>query len=92
MVSVGSAEQHAIGTLIVAPKLVNEILTEAGPEEQVLVADLDPAWLRASRTDSPLYHVKTTPEIKTVLSTLETHSFLRDRRADLYRIELLKQL
>ena len=91
VVSVGSAAQHTIGTLIVAPKLENDVLAEAGPEEQVLIADLDLEWLRASREDSPLYHVKTTGEIKSVLSTLETHSFLRDRREDLYQLELLKK-
>lgn len=90
VVSVGSAEQHAVGTLIVAPKLEKEVLVEAGPEEQVLIADLDLEWLRALRMDSPLYHVKTAREIKVVLSTLETHSFLQDRRTDLYRLELLK--
>ncbi|MFQ6125416.1 MAG: carbon-nitrogen hydrolase family protein [Candidatus Heimdallarchaeota archaeon] len=90
VVSVGSAEQHAVGTLIVSPKLKNDVLAEAGPEEQVLVADLDLEWLRASRTDSPLYHVKTLREIKDVLSDLDSHSFLQDRRVDLYRLELLK--
>lgn len=90
MVSVGSADQHAVGTLIVSPKLKNEVLAEAGPEEQVLVVDLDLEWLRASRTDSPMYHVKTTREIKEVLSNLDSHSFLQDRRADLYHLELLK--
>lgn len=90
MVSVGSAEQHAVGTLIVSPKLENEVVAEAGPEEQVLVADLDLEWLRASRTDSPMYHVKTTQEIKVVLSNLDSHSFLQDRRTDLYRLDLLK--
>ncbi len=90
IVSAGSAEQHAVGTLIVSPKLENEVIAEAGPEEQVLVADLDLEWLRASRTDSPMYHVKTTREIKVFLSNLDSHSFLQDRRVDLYRLELLK--
>ncbi len=85
LVSAGGAKAHTVGTLIVAPKLLDDVVVQANSEEQVVTATLDLKWLRESRKDSPLYSVTSTAEIKEYLPKLDSHSFLRDRRPDLYK-------
>jgi predicted amidohydrolase len=88
--SAGMAKQKWIGTLIVSPKFENDVIVECGPDQQVITAELDLGWLRETRKDSPLYHVTTWKEIAEVLPKMKTHSFILDRRPDLYLKELRK--
>ena len=88
--SAGMAKQKWIGSLIVAPKFENDVIVECGPDQQIITAELDLGWLRETRKDSPLYHVMTWKEIEQVLPRMETHSFILDRRPDLYLEEFQK--
>jgi predicted amidohydrolase len=82
--SAGMAKQKWVGTLIVSPRFENDVVVECGPDQQVITAELDLGWLRETRKDSPLYHVTTWKEIAEVFPKMKTHSFILDRRPDLY--------
>lgn len=86
VVSVGGAGYHACGTLIVAPRLVNDIVIEAGMEEQVIIATLNLKWLREKRErkNQPLYFVKEVADMHKGLSALDSYTFPLDRNPKLY--------
>ena len=88
MVSAGAADVQACGTIIVAPRFRNDILAEADPsEETIIYADLDLAWLKEQRKDSPLYNISRKAfRSHTFENTIETHCFLKDRRPALYKL------
>jgi predicted amidohydrolase len=86
MVSAGVVGQPACGTIIVAPKFKDEVLAEAGSEEQIICAELDLSWLREHRVDSPLYSISRKDFLShTYEKEIETHCFLKDRRPELYQ-------
>ena len=91
IVSVGGAGYSACGTLIVAPRLVNDIVVEAGKDEQIVFATLNLAWLREKRQrkNQPLYFVKSVKDIRKELERIESYTFPLDRNPKLY-LELLK--
>ena len=91
VVSVGGAGYHACGTLVVAPRLVNDVVLEAGKDEQVVSATLDLAWLREvrQRRNQPLYFVGSVEDMRKGLERAESYTFPLDRNPKLYR-ELLK--
>ena len=91
IVSVGGAGYSACGTLIVAPRLVNDIVVEAGKDEQIVFATLNLAWLREKRQrkNQPLYFVKSVEDIRKELERVESYTFPLDRNPKLY-LELLK--
>jgi len=86
VVSVGGAGYHACGTLIVAPRLVNDIVVEAGKEEQVVTATLNLRWLREKRKreNQPLYFVKEVADLHEALDTVDSYTFPLDRNPKLY--------
>lgn len=91
IVSVGGAGYNACGTLIVAPRLINDIIVEAGKDEQIISATLNLAWLREmrQRKNQPLYFVRNVEDMRKGLEKLESYTFPLDRNPKLYR-DLLK--
>jgi len=88
IVSAGIANTPACGTIIVAPKFKNDILAEADPKDQIIIyAELDLAWLREQRKDSPLYSISIRDfRSHEFREKIETHCFLKDRRPELYEL------
>lgn len=88
MVSAGAADVQACGTIIVAPRFRNDILAEADPsEETIIYAELDLAWLKEQRRDSPLYSISRKAfRSHKFENEIETHCFLKDRRPSLYKL------
>jgi len=91
IVSVGGAGYHACGTLMVAPRLINDIIVEAGKDEQVVSATLNLEWLREmrQRKNQPLYFVRSVEDIRKGLEKVESYTFPLDRNPKLYH-DLLK--
>lgn len=90
IVSVGGAGYDSCGSLVVAPRLVNDIVVEAGKDEQILFADINLSWLREcrKRENQPLYFAKSVDDMRKGLRITESYTFPLDRNPNLYR-ELL---
>ena len=86
LVSVGGAGYDAIGTVMVAPRLVNDVIVEAGREEQVVTATLDLEWLREvrKRENQPLYYVNSVEDMRRGLKETLSYTFPLDRNPKLY--------
>jgi omega-amidase len=87
MVSAGAADSEACGSIIVAPRFRDDVLSEADPKEQTIIyAELDLSWLREKRKGSPLYSI-TVSDFRShkYEAEIETHCFLKDRRPELYK-------
>lgn len=84
-ISSGVAGEPACGTIIVAPRFKGDVLAEADNKEQTIYAELDLAWLRKHRKDSPLYSISIEDfRSHKLIDETTTHCFLKDRRPDLY--------